>query len=394
MNIQGKTAKLATAALLASVSITTAQEPVVNKGGTKVELYGQVQLNTVWEDRVVSTDAPNWSYYAPVGQAEAGSRTLMNVNHSRVGLNLVGPQNEGESEVSGKFEVDFNNSNSRNINGVGGLRIRHSYGQVKFGGLGMTLLMGQTYDVISPRDPAVLSEGSGNYTGNLATRRPQVRLTQELGPLEIAVAALDDRGADAPKAPAVQGRLGVKFPAGWASEDESLEFGVSGHFAKEKNTDLAEDQPYEKVPRSWSVNADLNLPVISIINLSGEFFYGQNLKHYGNGSLGLSAHNSTGKDYGIKTLGGWANLGVKLPANLAFNGGMGIEAIQDPDEVSGGSRTHNMGIYSNLRYYFIPNAYLGVEYFRIDTEFKSDAGEGAEKGAVNRVELAFQYAFK
>jgi len=394
MNIQGKTAKLVTAALLASISIATAQEPVVSKGGTKIELYGQVQLNTVWEDRVVSTDAPNWSYYAPVGNTEGGSRTIMNVNHSRIGLNLMAPQNEGESEVSGKFEVDFNNDNARHNNGVGNLRIRHSYGQVKFGSIGTTLLMGQTYDVISPRDPAVLSEGTGNYSGNLGTRRPQIRLTQPFGPIEIAVAALDDRGADAPKVPAVQGRVGVKVPAGWAGEDENFELGLSGHFAKEKNTDIVKDQPYEKVPRSWSINADLNLPIISIVNLSGEFFYGQNLKHYGNGSLGLTAENSTGKDYAIKTLGGWTNVGVKLPANLSFNGGWGVEAVQDPEKVKIGSRSHNMALYSNVRYHFIPNAYLGIEYFRIDTESTTDDKNAAEKGGINRVELAFQYAFK
>jgi len=381
------------AALLAGTSIAIAQEPA------KVSLYGFAQLNTVWEDGVTSTSAPNWSGYAPSDNKDGGSRTLLNVNHTRFGVNFSGPQSEGKPELTGKFESDFNANTNRNTNGVGnpaggGFRIRHSFGQVKFSDLGLTLLLGQTQDLIAPRDPASLSEGVANFSGNIGTRRPQVRITQALGPVEIAVAALDDRGATSPEAPAIQGRLGAKLPASWAGES-SLEFGVSGHFAKEKNTEEAQS-PYAEKPKSWAVSADLLLPIVSTLSLSGEFFYGQDLSSYSGGSIGLSpADTKDPTKYGVKSLGGWANLGLKLPADFAFNGGVAVESVSNDDDLKAGTRSNNLSIFTNLRYFFIKEAFVGIEYYRLNTDYTKKAdGTKTESGAINRVELAFNYAFK
>jgi len=370
------------------VPVAKPAEPAVTIAGTKISLYGFAQLNAIWEDGVIKTSAPNWSYFAPKDNDKGGTRTLLNVNHTRFGINFSDSPTEGGTELSGKIETDFNASNDRNSNGVGGFRIRHSYGQVKFGDIGLTLLLGQTGDVISPRDPAVLSEGSSNYAGNIGTRRPQIRLAQALGPVEIAVAALDDRGANAPKSPSVQGRIGLKTSADWADKKQNLEFGVSGHFANEKNTDTTENQDYKKIPKSWSVNADLNLPIINIIGISGEFFYGQNLKNYSNGSIGLTSADTKEGD-GVKSIGYWANLGVKLPASLTLNGGIGAESISNDDDLKKGTRSSNTGIYANLRYNFIPTAYLGIEYWHISTDYTDDTD-----GTINRIELAFNYSFK
>jgi len=369
-----------------------APEPAKATTGTKISLYGFAQINGVWEDGITRT-GDNWSYYANPNNSKGGSRTLLNVNHTRVGINFSDSPTEGGTELSGKIETDFNNNQNRNPNGnnsgASGFRIRHSYGQVKFSDLGLTLLFGQTGDVISPRDPAVLNEGSANYIGNIGTRRPQLRLTQALGPAEIAVAALDDRGANAPKAPSVQGRLGLKTSADWADAKQNLEFGVSGLFAHERNTDTTEHQVNKKVPKSWSVNADLNLPIIDIIGISGEFFYGQNLKNYSNGSIGLTQSDTKNGTDGVKSIGYWASLGIKLPASLTFNGGIGAESISNDDDLADGKRSSNTGIFTNLRYNFIPSAYLGVEYWHISTDYKA-----AKEGTINRVELAFNYAFK
>jgi hypothetical protein len=391
---------------------------------TKISLYGFAQLNAIWEDGVTSISAPNWSLTAPRDNSKGGSRTLLNVNHSRIGINFSDSPTEGGTELSGKIEADFNNNANRNPNGatanttvVSGVtqsqdkvstttvsvpgasafRIRHSYGQVKFSDLGLTILFGQTGNVFSPRDPSILSEGTMNYSGNIGSSRvPQIRLTQVLGPAEIAVAAVDDRGASAPKAPSVQGRLGLKTSADWADAKQNLELGVSGHFAHERNTDITEHQVNPKVPKSWSFNADLNLPIIDVIGLSGEFFYGQNLKNYANGSLGLDKGNTNSGTAGVKSIGYWANLGIKLPASLALNGGLGAESISNDDDIKDGAIKSNTGIFANLRYNFIPSAFIGIEYWHISTDYKFEkATKAAEKeGAINRVELAFNYSFK
>jgi len=420
-------------------------EPAKAAAGTKISLYGFAQLNAIWEDGVLRTNQNNWNLTAPSDNKDGGSRTMLNVNHTRFGINFSDSPTEGGTELSGKIEADFNNNANRNPNGatanttaVSGVsqdantgkvtsstvsipgasafRIRHAFGQVKFNNLGLALLFGQTANVFSPRDPSILSEGTMNYSGNIGSSRvPQIRITQALGPAEIAVAAVDDRGANAPKAPSVQGRLGLKIPAGWADAKQSLEFGVSGHFANEKNTDTTDNQTYVKVPKSWSVNADLNLPIIDILGIFGEFFYGQNLRNYANGSLGLIASDldksKIKEGDGVKSFGGWANLGLKLPASLTLGGGFGLESIINDDDLSTGKINNNMGIFANLKYNFIPSAFVGVEYWRISTDYtdsptKDSNGKNikgpdgkdvlgkTKGGAINRVELAFNYAFK
>jgi len=375
-------------------------EPAKAAAGTKISLYGFAQLNAVWEDGVMRTNQNNWNLIALPDNSKGGSRTLLNVNHTRFGINFSDSPTEGGVELSGKIETDFNNNANRNNNGNGGtatgagFRIRHSFGQVKFNDLDLALLFGQTSNVISPRDPSILSEGSMNNSGNIGTTRvPQIRITKGFGPAEVAVAAVDDRGATAPSIPAFQGRLGLKIPAEWADKKQNLEVGVSGHFASEKNTDTTEHQDNPKLPKSWSVNADLNLPIIDILGISGEFFYGQNLRIL-NGSFGLaqSALDPTKvkEDDGVKSFGFWANLGVKLPASLTLNGGLGMESIANDDDLRPGTIDNNMGIFANLRYNFIPSAFVGVEYWHISTSYK----DVDDKGAINRIELAFNYAFK
>ncbi|GBU26439.1 hypothetical protein R83H12_03136 [Fibrobacteria bacterium R8-3-H12] len=400
--------------------------PAKAAAGTKISLYGFAQLNAVWEDGVKSLNANNWNLTAPVDSKNGGSRTLLNVNHTRFGINFSDSPTEDGTELSGKIEADFNNSAGRNSNGVAtttalsgvsasqdtagkvtlssssvsiagsAFRIRHAYGQVKFGDLGLTILFGQTGNVFSPRDPSILSEGTMNYSGNIGSSRvPQIRLTQVLGPAEIAVAAVDDRGATAPVSPAFQGRLGLKVPAEWADKKQNLEVGVSGHFANEKNTDIdTKNKSSVKLPKSWSANADLNLPIIDILGLSGEAFYGQNLRNYANGSLGLTASaldpTKISEGDGVKSFGFWTNLSVKLPASLTLGGGLGMESISNDDDLKKGTIDSNMGIFGNLRYNFIPSAFVGVEYWHISTSYK----DIDDKEAINRIELAFNYAFK
>jgi len=400
-------------------------EPAKAASGTKISLYGFAQLNAVWEDGVKNLNANNWNLTAPGDSKNGGSRTLLNVNHTRFGINFSDAPTEDGTELSGKIEADFNNNAGRNPNGASStnavnnvsvsqdadgkvtlssssvsiagsaFRIRHAYGQVKFGDLGLTILFGQTGNVFSPRDPSILSEGTMNYSGNIGSSRvPQIRLTQVIGPAEVAVAAVDDRGATAPVSPAFQGRLGLKIPAEWADKKQNLEVGVSGHFANEKNTDVdTKNKNTAKLPKSWSANADLNLPIIDILGISGEAFYGQNLRNYANGSLGLNAAaldpTKISEGDGVKSFGFWTNLSVKLPASLTLGGGLGMESIANDDDLKKGIIDSNMGIFGNLRYNFIPSAFVGVEYWHISTSYKD-----SDKEAINRIELAFNYAFK
>ncbi len=394
-------------ALLIGASAALAEDiPVVNVGGTKISLYGFLQANAVYEDG--ANGNVNWSEKVPSRAEDGEGRFALNVNQTRIGFNLSGPSGEA-TEVAGKFESDFANDNERRSNGVSNFRIRQSYGQVKFKDVGLTILFGQTGDLIAPLTAPTINQGGLKHQGSIGTRRPQIRLTQGIGPVEIAVAATDDR-ANQPVLPGFQGSLKGKIPAVWAGEKQNVEIILSGHYASEESA--ADDTTGVKAkkeddwgtPSSWSGVASLSLPVISIINLSGEVFYGQNLNRYSNGSIGLSGTATGGKkDEGIQSLGGWGAATVKLPLGFSIAGGIGLEAIDENRELKTSdpkkpNPNKNTVIFTNLRYNVGETAFIGFEYANLKTDYADlITGEKPEKvdsGKLNRFELVFNYAFK
>ena len=401
-------AKLSVVAAFAAVSSVSAQEvPIVNVGGTKISLYGFLQANAVYEDG--ANGGNNWTERVPSKAEDGEGRFAFNVNQTRVGFNLAGPQAEGKPEISGKFEIDFANNNARNNNGVGNLRIRQSYGQVKFKDLGLTLLMGQTNDLIGPLSVPTLNQSGLKASGSLGTRRPMLRLTQAIGPAEIAVAATDNRDGVAlstqdsialssTKAtnsilPAFQGSAKVKIPAVWAGEKQNLEITLSGVYGTGEpalTKKMPDDKKKDKYPSSLGGIASLAVPVINIIGLSGEIFHGQNLKNYSDGTLNISdCRRSEEREKGCYSTGGWGALTVKLPANFSLAGGLGLESLdEDTQPSSGPSKT--MTIFGNLKYNVAETAFIGFEYANLKTDYIGDT----KSGKLNRFELALNYAFK
>jgi hypothetical protein len=153
----------------------------------------------------------------------------------------------GGANTGGKLEVDFYNlpsSESRNAP-----RIRHAY--LKLGWDELSLLAGQTSDVISPIFPIVNPDFVMWGAGNLGDRRPQLRaeyvpqvgkakfiLQSEAGltgaddaqDLDPAVAGAFRDGETSGR-PTLQGRAAVAMPL-WTKQ--SAELGLWAHRAWEK----------------------------------------------------------------------------------------------------------------------------------------------------------------
>ncbi|GBU24167.1 hypothetical protein R83H12_00795 [Fibrobacteria bacterium R8-3-H12] len=399
-------------------------EPAISIGGTKISLYGFFQLNGVYEDG--ANGGNNWSIFVPKNAQDGEGRLLLNANSTRIGVNVAGQPKESGAEVSGKFEIDFLNSNARYPNGLSSanvkdpndktvsvvsssLRIRHAYGQFKFNDIGLSLLFGQTQDIIAPLSAPTLNQGALQGQGSLGTRRPMIRLAETVGPIEIAAAATDNRDASSPVLPAFQGSVKAKVPAVWAGEKQNVEFILSGHYASKEVA--AEDSAgvaakdadsYKEPPASWSGVASLSLPVVSIVNLSGEVFYGQNLSSYSNGSLGQNLLSKSGD--GLQSIGGWGAANIKLPAGFALAGGYGVEAIDkdrepktavDKDGKLTLGRIKNAVIFANLKYFVDEAAFIGFEYANLATDYVDNTGDRKTgDGKLNRFELVFNYAFK
>jgi hypothetical protein len=374
----------------------------------EVSLYGLLQFNGAFESGSHGVSGQNYNWKLPSDAGKGEGHYLLNVNSTRIGVNIINAE-EGKPQTSGKFEVDFLNDEKRNTNGVSSFRIRHAYGQVKFASLGLTLLMGQSSDLISPITPDMANQGVLQGTGNLGTRRPQIRLTEEVGMFDVAVAVVDDRGATNPKWPATQYRAGVKVPASWAGEKQNIALGVSYHYAHEAEAATEDNAAHVSTAPSYSFNVDAVLPVISIVTLKGEWFMGKDLANYNKGTLGYKAKDlSAGKD-GIESMGGWGQLSVKLPADLAFNGGMGVESLGKPKKsVTWKSddpiATQNLSIFTNVSYNIASNTKLTLEWFRMQTDYAKELTAESivledndpnkvKSGVTNRVEVALNYGF-
>ncbi|MCL2207858.1 MAG: hypothetical protein FWB90_07180 [Fibromonadales bacterium] len=404
--------KISIAALLAFGTIASAQDaaPVVTPGGTKVQLYGRLELNSSYEDGLTNG---LWSANAlSNANKDAQGRTTLSIARTRLGLNLEGPSKEDEPGLKGRFEADFAGASGySNHNGSSGFRVRQSWGSVNYKGLGTTLLFGMTDDVVTPLDPPSINPSSLNGVGNIGNRRPQIRVTQALGPAELAVAATHDRlRADdnvASSSPAVQGRLGVKLPATWAGEKANLALGVSGLFAKDEAANADDDNRAKRGPSANLIGVDLSAPLMDILTLTGEWFMGQNLTRYGDGSLGLNHTSSSNpqkvREDGISSMGFWAALSAKLPSNLSAATGIGMESLDGEVNVEDaskstiipGSRESNMFIFANVGYNFTSAAKLTLEYFTLSTDYAKKAnGDKTDSGSLNRYELNFRYDFK
>jgi len=386
--------------------------------GTKISLYGRLELNTAYE---TSTGYSNklWSVVAPSPAKDANGnkitpvgRTSLSVARTRWGINLEGPSKDDEPSLKGKFEADFSGADGySNFNGSSGFRIRQSWGSVNFKDIGLTLLFGQTDDVVTPLDPPAVNPSSFNGTGNLGNRRPQIRITEAIGPVEVAVAATHDRtygytpqdkdatitgtaitDNDPPSMPGFQGRVGVKLPASWAGEKANLAVGVGGLYASNEAAYPDSKNDYDSPEPSYMFGADLSLPIIDILTLTGEFFTGQNLSRYGNGSL--DQKRAYHEDGGIKSIGWWGGLAAKLPSNLSAGIGAGAENLDKKSQTPGGLEG-NMFIFANLAYNFTSAAKVTFEFVNFSSDYTKLAdGTKVDSGSMNRFELNYRYDFK
>jgi hypothetical protein len=380
---------------------------VVTPGGTKVQIYGRLELNSAYEDGI---GEGLWTQIAPKNaNKDAQGRTTLSIARTRLGLNLTGPSKEGEPELNGRFEADFaGRANYENFSGGAsssmgniGFRVRQSYGAVKYKDLGLTILFGQTDDLFSPLDPPSINPSSLNGAGNIGNRRPQIRLTQALGPTELAIAATQDRLTDdtkAPSSPGVQARLGAKIPATWAGEKANMALGVAGHYAKNEAANADDEKRAVRPPESYSFNVDLSLPLVDILTLTGEFFTGQNLRRYSDGSLGLSPPASATKDSSqVQSIGWWGALAAKLPASFGAAAGVGMESLDD-DSRQKDKPENSMFIFANVSYNFTSAAKLTFEYLNLASDWTEEKDgklkTSDDKGHLNRFELNFRYDFK
>lgn len=351
-----------------------------------VQLYGFIKGDASYDNSRTTTG--NYVVWVDNESGRGNDDEFnMTANETRLGLNINGPQDTG-MQTSGKVEFDFYGSGAAENKAK--IQMRHAYVQLRWPDRGLSLLAGQTWDVIAPLNPTTL-----NYTvmwdvGNIGYRRPQIRLTKDvmlsgerslkfegaisrtIGRDVTIVGVTSESGEDA-GFPTLQGRVGMTTP--WLEAGPTT-FGVSGHTGQEEY-DTSATSGSNRDFDSWSINFDLLQPITSWMTLKTEVFTGENLDSYLGGiGQGVRTVPGGGHDREISSKGGWCALALGPWDPWSFNTGIGIDDV-DRDDVNAGDRTLNRVVFANAIYALNEHADVGVElsHWRTDYRGSGDADD-------------------
>jgi len=368
-------------------AVPAGKKPVVS--GLDIELYGYVKLDASHDSSTASVG--NYARWAESrSKPNIHDEFSMTANQTRLGLRIKGPESK-TVQTGGLVEIDFYGGGLENKPNP---MMRHAYLTAFWPDLQLQVLAGQTFDTISPLFMPTLNYSVGWWQGNIGYRRPQLRLTETLKPvekvevkLEAAAArtisgralgaALTSSSGDTGQEsgiPSFQGRASVGFPL---LTDKPIVLGVSGHFGQER---------FENNQRidSWSINADLTVPITKWLALQAEAFLGQDLDAY-LGGAGQGVNLTTKKP--IHTQGGWAAVTITPWEKWQFNAGAGIDDPRDCD-LAAGNRTYNTVAFGNATYFVTPNLSIGLELSYLHTGYRDQ-----EPGEDFREQLCFIYKF-
>jgi hypothetical protein len=325
---------------------------------TSVKPYGYIKLDAIYETG--SSSHENYTIWAK-DPGNSDGMFYVTARQTRLGLAIKGIR-FGNFEVTGKVEVDFHASGVPENKPYNFMR--HAFLTISNGSL--SIIAGQTSDIISPLYPETL-----NYTvlwggGNIGYRRPQLAFKQDVkagkhtftihaGITATITGDYDGDGINdgiSAGFPSMQARIGGKFALG---PNSSLQLGVSGHYGKTKGlVDYTSD----------SINADFLLTV-SKFKLIAEFFSGKNLGAFLGGivqDVNVAANEE------IKAKGFFVNAVIAASKKVQFSFGYGMD---DPDDntLSTGNRSKNTCIFGNFTVALSPSLKIGLEISNWQTDY-------------------------
>jgi hypothetical protein len=365
-----------------------AQTKVEASSRFPVKLFGTVMSNTFWNSGEANwLDIPNIAG-SPLRGVRPGSFSS-SLRQSRIGAILEGPEVRG-MKLNGAFAADFYGGIPNFQTGpvIGLPRLLYAY--VRLDGDKTAFEIGQDHMILAPKNPTSLA-GAAFPTlyrsGNLYLRVPQIRAERLLASGEfgqvravggiLAPVAGDFSGSyqfvppnlsgERSRTPAVQSRLSWRATPAGPAEQPRWEFGVSGHYARERLT-------AGEVP-SWATAGDFDA-TSGKFGLGGEFFTGRNLQAFG-GSLGQAA----------RSRGGFIEGRFAATSQLSFNTGYGTDHLLDLARFPALLR-NNATYFANGIYNFTPEFRAAFEYQWLATKPVDEDGP-----TNNHFNLTFAYTF-
>ncbi len=343
--------------------------------GERMNFYGFLRLDSIFDSGLTNNaQTPFWviSPSNPNKGRTGNQQISVHPRLTRIGINFLAPSNFVKGwNVTGKFEMDWQNAQGVTPESRPLPRIRHAYLQLNRGDY--NLLLGQNWDLISPLFPSPNDDTLMWNAGNLGDRRTQIRLSYEPKdkPLRWSIALgltgaidgkdLDNNGVrdgEDSSLPNIQARIAWKFRNG--------ELGLWAHHAWERTTNPVAGQTRFM---SHSIGLDYQQRLSRNWDLKGEIWSGRNLSDF-RGGIGQGVNNTTGSE--IRSKGGWLELGWQYSPKQRLAFGYTFDDPNDADVPAGG-RTRNSAWYLHHKWRLSGNVDFGVNYLFWTTKWQGQA---------------------
>jgi hypothetical protein len=351
---------------------------------SRLSFYGFARVDAIFDDsRPNAAQVPTYIISEAPGTEDDGNFTL-HPRLTRLGLNYNGGNIDllGGARISARIETDFQNggSESRAI-----MRYRHAWAKLDWAH--SSLLLGQTWDIISPLYPTVNPDTMMWNAGNLGDRRVQIRYTYNPNS-NISIAAglgltgavnLQDLDANGVRDGEDAGTPHFQARAGYTSP--LFDLGVSGHYANEETvTAFNGVTDFD----SRSVGVDFVFRPLDRLSVKGEFWTGAGLGDV-RGGIGQSINTLTGNE--IDSNGGWIELGFKATADYTMSAGWTYDNPDNADLMAGGRKLNRVW-YMTHQLRLAPSFLIGLDYLHWTTDYL-----GLPKGDDNRLDIYSVYTF-
>ena len=335
-------------------------------GKMKLTPYVIVWASVLCTDR--KTANSDWIGRPLPGDQYDRTVTSIQARTSRLGMKIAAPDvcfMGCMMKSHGLVEIDF--ANSCNSENKGTIQLREAYWALENDDY--KILFGQTKDIISPLIPRFRDYNALFGNGHLGYRNPMLSFTRYYHLSEnvrmdwatalVQVCGMDQTAYDQIGSyPTLQSRIGwtiardcCKYP---------IKFGIGAHIGE-----VRYDFPSESDRiTSWSVNADLELPVTDRFGFRAEFFHGQGLAGHAGGcyqSIDYDVSKGIGTRNSIHTTGGWAEFWWDWTDQLHWAAGYSIDDPHDED-IEGAKVLNNRVIYVNVMYDFTKFLSSGLLY--------------------------------
>ena len=368
---------------------------VWKKGDFSITPYGWLWGNSVYSTQ--RTSPGSYTLFVQSATTQPEGEFLVDARNTRIGFDVGGPKIAclNDAVTGGKLEVDFqNNTVNAGSEHRGSLLLRHAYAEAKNDDY--RILVGQTWDVISPLNPGMLMYSVGWDGGNIGYRRAQFRgekffnfsdvsmLTTQFSINQTVVPdGITGTTVGPAEWPILEGR------AGWTighhgKDDLPIVVGVSGHIGNTAWDYTALGTTMYRP--TWSGNIDIRIPITERLGFQAEMYTGENLSAFLGGigqGINPIALNS------IRDHGGWCEFWYYWQPNLHTHVGYSFDDPLDSDlSVALRQKSYNQFFFGNICYDVTKKLLVGLEVSSWKTVYL-----GAEPGNAVRSEFVVKYGF-